>query len=69
MGVYNCNPKASHCKAYTDRTRIFYSTCEKEQQIECKVFFCDSVIGPAYENVICPTGESARDNSRTINNL
>ena len=38
MGVYNSEPKASHCKAQTDRTRIFYRACEKKQQIECKVF-------------------------------
>ena len=38
MGVYNGEPKASHYTAHTDRTRIFYRTCEKKQQIECIVF-------------------------------
>ena len=59
---------ASHCKAHTDRTRIFYRTCEKKQQIEC-IFLCDSVIAHACQNIIGPTGERARDNSRAINNL
>ena len=45
MGVYNGVQKAGHCKAHTDETRIFCSTCEEKQQIECKVFLCDSVIG------------------------
>ena len=31
MGVYNGEPKVSHCKAHTDRTRIFYRTCELKQ--------------------------------------
>ena len=69
MGVYNDEPKASHCKAQTDRTQIFYRACEKKQQIECKVFSCDSVIGHACQNIIGPTGETAQDNSRTIYNL
>ena len=38
MGVYNGEPKASHCKAHTDRTLIFHCTCEMKQQIECIVF-------------------------------
>ena len=42
---------ASHYKAHPDRTRIFYRTCEKKQQIECKVFLCDSVIGHACPQV------------------
>ena len=51
MGVYNGEPKASHCKAHTDWTRtILYRTCEKKQQIECKVFLCDSFIGHACQN-------------------
>ena len=35
MGVYNGEPKASHCKAHTDRTRA----CEKKHHLEGKVFF------------------------------
>ena len=53
---------------HTDRTRIFYRTCEKKQQIEC-IFLCDSVIAHACQNITGPTGERARDNSRAINNL
>ena len=66
MGVYNGGPKASHCKAHTDRTRIFYRTCEKKQQIECQVFECDLVIEHAGQNIIVPTGATARENSRII---
>ena len=69
MGVYNGEPKASHCKVHTDRTRIFYRSCEKKQQIVCRVFLCDSVIGHACQSIIGPTGERARDNSTTVYNL
>ena len=30
------------------------------------LLLCDSVIGNAYQNIIGPTGEKARENSRTI---
>ena len=66
MGVYNGEPKASYCKVHTDGTRIFFRSCEKKQKIECKVFSCGSVIGHACQNIIGPTGERERDNSRTI---
>ena len=69
MGVYNGEQKANHCRAHTDRTGMFYCTCEKKQQIECKAFLCDSAIGHACQNIIGPTGVRARHNSRTINNL
>ena len=70
MGVHNGEPKASHCKAHTDRTRIFCRTCEKKRYNEGKVFLCDSVIGHTCQNIIGPTGESARDKKLlTIHNL
>ena len=69
MGVYNGEPRASHYKAHTGRTRIFYRTCEKRQQIECKVFLYDSLIRHACQNIIGPTGERVRDNSSLIYNL
>ena len=73
MGVYSGEPKASQCKRHIDRTRICYRTCEKKQQIGCKVFLCDSVIGHAFQNIIGSTGEReierARDNSRTVYNF
>ena len=54
----------------TDRMRIFYRACEKKQQIECKLFLCDSVIRHACQNIIGPTGETAQDDSsRTMYNL
>ena len=59
----------SHCKAHIDRTRKFYRTCEKKQPIECQVFPCDLVIGHVCQNITGPTGETARDNSRTVYNL
>ena len=30
MGDYSDEQKASQCKAHTDRTQIFYRTCEME---------------------------------------
>ena len=44
-------------------SEYFYRTCEKKQQIERKVFLCDSVIGHACQSIIGPTGERARDNT------
>ena len=50
MGVYNGEPKASHCKAHTDRGRIFYRTCEMEQ-IEC-IVFCILISRELYQKLI-----------------
>ena len=38
MGVYNREPKASHCKAHTDWTRIFFRTCEMNNKLNVLCF-------------------------------
>ena len=44
--------------AHTDRTRIFYRTCEMKQYIANeRIVFCDSVIGHACQNIVNPRSE------------
>ena len=34
MGDYSDEQRASQCKAHTDRTQIFYRTCEMVKSLE-----------------------------------
>ena len=51
MGVYNVEPKTSHCEAHTDRTRTFYRTCEMKQLIKC-IVFCILISRDLYQELM-----------------
>ena len=69
MGVYNGERKASHVKPIQIGREYFNVLVKRNNKLNAKYFYETRAIGHAGQKIIGPTGERARENSRTIYNL